>query len=69
MFHFAAFVASALRDIVMDELQDEIRQLRICLSATTGSSRTVSISGVNGEIIAEGYLDDDSHPREDSADY
>jgi hypothetical protein len=54
----------------MDELQEEIRQLRRTrLSATTGSSRTVSISGVNGQIIVEGYLDDGGHPREDSADY
>jgi hypothetical protein len=51
--------------MVVDELQEEIRQLRACLSAITGSSRTVSISGVNGEIIAEGHLDDDGHPRED----
>jgi hypothetical protein len=45
----------------VDELQEEIRQLRACLAASTGSSRTVSISGVNGEIYAEGHLDDDGH--------
>jgi hypothetical protein len=34
-----------------------------------GFSRTVSISEVNGEIIAAGYLDDNGHPREDFTDY
>jgi hypothetical protein len=37
------------------------------LSASIGSNRTVSLSGVNGEIIAGGHLDDDGHLREDSA--
>jgi hypothetical protein len=53
----------------VDELQEENRQLRAHLAAPTGSSRTVSISGVNGEIIAEGHLDDECHLREDSVDY
>jgi hypothetical protein len=57
MSDIAPFVASVLRDMVVDELQEEIRQLRARLSATTRSSRTVSISGVNGEIIAEGNKD------------
>jgi hypothetical protein len=65
MSDLAPFVASVLRDMVVIDLQEEIRQLRARLSATTGSSRTVSISGVNGEIIAEGHLDEDGHPRED----
>jgi hypothetical protein len=69
MSDLAPFVASVLRDMVVDELQEENRQLRAQLSAITGSSRTVSISGVNGEIIAEGHLDDDGHFHEDSADY
>jgi hypothetical protein len=62
MTDLAPFVASVLRDMVVDELQEEIRQLQ----ASIESSRTVSISGVNGEIYAEGHLDDDGHPREKS---
>jgi hypothetical protein len=69
MSNLAPFVASVLRDMVVDDLQEEIRQLRARLSAATGSSRTVSISGVNGEIIAEGHLDDDGHLREGTVDF
>jgi hypothetical protein len=69
MSDLAPFVASVLRDMVVDELQEEIRQLRARLSAATESSRTVSISGVNGEIIAEGHLDNNGRLREDSTDY
>jgi hypothetical protein len=69
MSDLAPFVASVLRDNVVAELQEENRQLRARLAASTGSSRTVSISGVNGEIIAEGHLDDDGHLRPESADY
>jgi hypothetical protein len=62
MSDLAPFVASVLRDVVVAELQEENRQLRARLSV---SCRTVSISGVNGEIYAEGHLDDDGHPREE----
>jgi hypothetical protein len=64
MTDLAPFVASVLRDMVVDELQEEIRQLRVRLAASIGSSRTVSISGVNGEIYAEGHVDEDGRPRE-----
>jgi hypothetical protein len=64
MSDLAPFVASILRDVVVDELQEEIRQLRARLSASIGSSRSISISGVDGEIYAEGHLDDDGHYRE-----
>jgi hypothetical protein len=63
MTDLAPFVASVLRDRVVHELQEEIRQLRVRLAASIGSSRTVSISGVNGEIYAEGHVDEDGHPR------
>jgi hypothetical protein len=66
MTDLAPFVASVLRDMVVDELQEEIRQLRARLAASIGSSRTVSISGVNREIYAEGHVDEDGHPREGS---
>ena len=66
MTDLAPFVASVLRDKVMYELQEEIRQLRARLAASIGSSRTVSISGVNAEIYAEGHMDKDGHPRVDS---
>jgi hypothetical protein len=62
MTDLAPFVASVLRDMVMYELQEEIREL----AASIRSSRTVSISGVNGEIYAEGHMDEDGHPRERS---
>jgi hypothetical protein len=54
--------------MVVDELQEEIRQLRARLSAAVGSSRTVSVSGLNGEIIAAGHVDNDGHPRENSVE-
>jgi hypothetical protein len=66
MTDLAPFVASVLRDMVVDELQKEIHQLRAQLAASIGSSRTVSISGVNGEVYAEGHVDGDGHPREGS---
>mgnify|MGYP000243783234 CR=1 FL=1 len=69
MSDLAPFVASVLREMVVDELQEEIRQLRARLSASITSSCTVSVSGVIGDIIAEGHLDNDGHLREDSADY
>jgi hypothetical protein len=69
MTDLAPFVASVLRDMVVDELQEEIRQLRARLSASIGSSRTVSISGVNGEVYAEGHVDADGHPREGSQQF
>jgi hypothetical protein len=69
MSDLAPFVASILRDMVVDELQEEVRQLRARLAASIGSSRTVSVSGVNGEIIAEGHVDDDGHPRENSENF
>jgi hypothetical protein len=68
MADLAPFVASILRDVVVDELQEENRQLRARLSTSIRSSRTISISGVNGEIYAEGHLDDDGHPREGDAE-
>eukprot|EP00978_Attheya_sp_CCMP212_P031276 scaffold117602_cov51-Attheya_sp.AAC.1 len=69
MTDLAPFVASVLRDMVMDELQEEIRELRSRLAASIGSSRTVSISGVNGEIYAEGHMDEDGHPRVNSESF
>jgi hypothetical protein len=69
MSDLAPFVASVLRDMVVDELQEEIRQLRARLSAATEFSRTVSFSGVNGEIIAEGHLDNNGRLREDFTSY
>jgi hypothetical protein len=69
MSDLAPFVASVLRDMVVDELQEEIRQLRARLSAATESSRTVSVSGVNGEIIAEGHVDTDGRLRENSENF
>jgi hypothetical protein len=66
MTDLVPFVASILRDMVVDELQEEIRQLRAQLAASVGSSRTVTISGVNGEIYAEGQVDEDGHPRNGS---
>jgi hypothetical protein len=69
MSDLAPFVASVLRDMVVDELQEEIRQLRARLSASIGSSRTVSVSGVNGEIIAEGHVDTDGRLRENSENF
>jgi hypothetical protein len=62
MSDLAPFVAAFLRDKVVDDLLEENKQLRAQLNANITSSRKVRISGLGGEIYAEGRLDEDGHP-------
>jgi hypothetical protein len=58
MSDLAPFVAASLRDKVVDDLLEENKQLRAQLNANITSSRKVLVSGLNGEIFAEGRLDE-----------